>query len=250
MATSTSPVKILIATDIIGDAALVRGILKEEFHGVFTSTDTDHAADDFVHHQPDVLVLAFNTLEKSEHCYLGMYRQCPEIHLHPHRTVILSSKDEVKRAYELCMKDIFDDYILFWPMTYDAPRLNMSVHNALRELAALKAVGHKVTELAVHSRPLAEMEQMLEQQSAAESGRNDMAGIVEQGGLTRPNILVVDDDEFQHKLIGKLLQKKNYHLMFASNGSEALNMIRKAQPDLILMDVMMPVWTAWKPCEI
>jgi CheY-like chemotaxis protein len=240
MTTSTSPAKILIATDIIGDAALVRGILKEDFHGVFTSTDTDHAAADFVHHQPDVLVLAFNTLEKSEHCYLGMYRQFPEIHLHPHRTVILSSKDEVKRAYELCMKDVFDDYILFWPMTYDAPRLNMSVHNALRELAALKAVGHRVAELAVHSRPLAEMEQMLEQQSAAESGHDDTAGIAEQDGLIRPNILVVDDDDFQHKLIGKLLQKKNYHLMFASNGSEALNMIRKAQPDIILMDVMMP----------
>jgi CheY-like chemotaxis protein len=185
-------------------------------------------------------VLAFNTLEKSERCYLSMYRLCPEIHLQPHRTVILSSKDEVKRAYELCMKDVFDDYILFWPMTYDAPRLNMSVHNALRELAAFKAVGHRVAEFAVHSRPLAEMEQMLDQQSVAEVDRNDTASIAEQVGLTRPNILVVDDDDFQHKLIGKLLEKKNYHLVFASSGAEALNMMRKAQPDLILMDIMMP----------
>ncbi len=240
METPTLPAKILIATDIIGDAALVRGILHEEFDGVFTSTDTDHAAADFVHHQPDVLVLAFDTLEKSERCYLSMYRSCPEIHLQPHRTVILSSKDEVKRAYELCMKDIFDDYILFWPMTYDAPRLNMSVHNALRELAALKSVGHRVTELTVHSRPLAEMEQMLDQQNVAEAGQNDTASIAEEVGLTRPTILVVDDDVFQHKLIGKLLEKNNYHLIFASSGSEALNMMHKTQPDLILMDVMMP----------
>lgn len=240
MATTALSARILIATDIIGDAALVRGILNEEFDGVFTSTDTDHASADFVQHHPDVLVLAFNTLEKSERCYLSMYRLCPEIHLHPHRTVILSSKDEVKRAYELCMKDIFDDYILFWPMTYDAPRLNMSVHNALRELAALKAVGNRVAELAVHSRPLAEMEQMLEKQSVAEAGHNDAVSIAEQVRLSRPNILVVDDDDFQHKLIRKLLEKKDYHLIFASNGNEALNMMRKAQPDLILMDVMMP----------
>jgi PleD family two-component response regulator len=124
------------------------------------------------------------------------------------------------------MKDIFDDYILFWPMTYDAPRLNMSVHNALRELAALKAVGQRVAEFAVHSRPCAEMEQMLEQQSVAEVGHNDTASIAEQVGLTRQNILVVDDDDFQHKLIGKLLEKNNYHLIFASNGREALNMMR------------------------
>jgi CheY-like chemotaxis protein len=240
MATSALSARILIATDIIGDAALVRGILNEEFDGVFTSTDIDHAAVDFVKHQPDVLVLAFNTLEKSERCYLSMYRSCPEIHLQPHRTVILSSKDEVKRAYELCMKDIFDDYILFWPMTYDAPRLNMSVHNALRELAALKAVGHKVAEFAVHARPLAEMEQMLDIQNVAETGHNDMTSIAEQVGLVRPNILVVDDDGFQQKLIGKLLGNEDYHLTFAGSGREALNMMHKTLPDLILMDVMMP----------
>jgi CheY-like chemotaxis protein len=84
------------------------------------------------------------------------------------------------------------------------------------------------------------MEQMLDQQSVAEVDRNDTASIAEQVGLTRPNILVVDDDDFQHKLIGKLLEKKNYHLVFASSGAEALNMMRKAQPDLILMDIMMP----------
>lgn len=240
MVTSAISARILIATDIIGDAALVRGILHEEFDGIFTSTDTDHAAADFVQHRPDVLVLAFNTLEKSERCYLGMYRSCPEIHLQPHRTVILSSKDEVKRAYELCMKDIFDDYILFWPMTYDAPRLNMSVHNALRELAALKAVGHKVAEFAVHSRPLADMEQMLDSQRAVEVDRGELAGIAEQGGSIRPSILVVDDDDFQHELIGKMLEKENYRLTFVSNGGEALDMTRKALPDLILMDVMMP----------
>lgn len=240
MVTSALSARILIATDIIGDAALVRGILNEEIDGIFTSTDSDHATADFVRHQPDVLVLAFNTLEKSERCYLSMYRSCPEIHLQPHRTVILSSRDEVKRAHELCMKNIFDDYILFWPMTYDAPRLNMSVHNALRELAALKAVGHKIAEFAVHSRPLAELEQMLDQQSGAEMGHNDAASIADQVWMIRPTILVVDDDGFQHKLIDKLLDKKNYRLLFASNGGDALSMMCKVLPDLILMDVMMP----------
>ncbi len=240
MTTSAISSKILIATDIIDDAGLVRGILHEAFNEVFISSDADHAVADFVRHRPDVLVLAFNTLEKSERYYLSMYRLCPEIHQQPHRTIILSSKDEVRRAYELCMKDIFDDYILFWPMTYDAPRLNMSVHNALRELASLNSVGDRVAELTVHSRPLAEMEKMLDTLRVDKTKHNDTSNIAEQAKLSGPNILVVDDDDFQHKLILKLLEGKNYHLTFATSGSEALNMMSKAQPDLILMDVMMP----------
>ena len=56
----------------------------------------------------------------------------------------------------------------------------------------------------------------------------------------RPMILVVDDDEFQHKIVGALLASENYRLVFAGGGVEALNIMRKTQPDLILMDIMMP----------
>jgi len=48
------------------------------------------------------------------------------------------------------------------------------------------------------------------------------------------------DDKFQHKIIGKLLESENYHLIFANDGFEALSILRKTRPDLILMDVMMP----------
>ena len=130
---------ILVATDVVDDAAMVKDILGEEFKRVFVSTDPARAVADFEQHRPDVLVLAFNQLEKSERYYLGLYRLCKAVHQHPHRTVILCNKDEVKRVYELCMKDFFDDYILFWPMTYDPCRLLMSVHYALRDLASLKS---------------------------------------------------------------------------------------------------------------
>ena len=98
MSTPDATARILIATDIVTDAALVKEVLSKEFAHVVVSTDPDAAAGDFVRHQPNVLVLAFNKLEKSEHYYLSLYRLCPEVHRHPHRTVILCSKDEVKRA--------------------------------------------------------------------------------------------------------------------------------------------------------
>jgi CheY-like chemotaxis protein len=55
-----------------------------------------------------------------------------------------------------------------------------------------------------------------------------------------PTILVVDDDEFQRKMVGQILQLEHYRLIFAASGLEALELIRTTPPDLILMDVMMP----------
>ena len=56
----------------------------------------------------------------------------------------------------------------------------------------------------------------------------------------RPTVLVVDDDEFQHKIVSRMLEDGNYHLVFAAGGVEALRLMRKSRPDLILIDVMMP----------
>ena len=139
--TTPDAVTLLVATDNVTDAALVKNLLEKELAKVaklVVSTNPDAAAMDFERLRPDVLVLAFDNLEKAERYYLGLYRLCPMVQQHIHRTVILCNKDEVKRVYELCMKNYFDDYVLFWPMTYDMSRLAMAVHHALRELAAVK----------------------------------------------------------------------------------------------------------------
>jgi CheY-like chemotaxis protein len=226
---------ILIATDIVGDAALVKDMLNKEFDHVFISTDPAHAVADFEQHRPDVLVLAFNELKKSEDYYLGLYRLCPNLHQHPHHSVILCGKDEVKQAYELCMKEYFDDYILFWPMTYDSSRLLMSVHNALRDLSSLIPGEPSATEFAQPQNPWTQkVKQEREPLLKSAIVPNAMAERI------RPTVLVVDDDEFQRKIIGTILGAENYHLIFAGDGFEALNLLRKTRPDVILMDVMMP----------
>jgi CheY-like chemotaxis protein len=225
---------ILIATDIVGDAALVKNMLNEEFDHVFISTDPAQAVADFEQHRPDVLVLAFNELKKSEDYYLGLYRLCPNLHQHPHHSVILCGKDEVKRAYELCMKEYFDDYILFWPMTYDSSRLLMSVHNELRDLASL-VPSESAAEFAQPQNPWT---QKVKQEREPLQEPISITDVMPE--RIRPTVLVVDDDEFQRKIIGQILGAENYHLIFASDGFEALNLLRKTQPDVILMDVMMP----------
>lgn len=53
-------------------------------------------------------------------------------------------------------------------------------------------------------------------------------------------ILVVDDEKDVVELLTFLLEKDGYNVVTAYNGKEALNVVEKANPDLILLDVMMP----------
>ena len=53
-------------------------------------------------------------------------------------------------------------------------------------------------------------------------------------------ILIIDDDMDTLRLVGMLLQRKGYEIVAASNGNAALEKVRTENPDLILLDVMMP----------
>ena len=53
-------------------------------------------------------------------------------------------------------------------------------------------------------------------------------------------ILVVDDETDIRKLLEETLKSKDYEILQAGTGEDALVISRKIRPDLILMDVMMP----------
>ncbi|MFQ3307564.1 MAG: two-component system cell cycle response regulator [Candidatus Midichloriaceae bacterium] len=54
-------------------------------------------------------------------------------------------------------------------------------------------------------------------------------------------ILIADDIKFNIDILKKKFQEKNYELHFADNGQEALSKAIYLAPDLIIMDIMMPV---------
>ncbi|MDP2278434.1 MAG: response regulator [Nitrospirota bacterium] len=54
-------------------------------------------------------------------------------------------------------------------------------------------------------------------------------------------ILVVEDDEPNRRLIKDVLMYHGYEVMEAANGDEAVKMAAKHKPDLVLMDLQMPV---------
>lgn len=53
-------------------------------------------------------------------------------------------------------------------------------------------------------------------------------------------ILVVDDDVALAEMIGIVLRSEGYEPIFCSHGDEAMGAFRTGQPDLVLLDLMLP----------
>lgn len=64
-----------------------------------------------------------------------------------------------------------------------------------------------------------------------------------------PRILVVDDEPFNLDYLEQELSEANYEIVSASNGQEALQKVGEVTPDLILLDIMMPVMDGFTTLE-
>jgi CheY-like chemotaxis protein len=60
-----------------------------------------------------------------------------------------------------------------------------------------------------------------------------------------PQILVVEDDDAIRGLVTEVLRDDGYDVREATNGVEALDQLRLERPDLIVLDLMMPVMDGW-----
>ena len=315
----TSELRILIASDNDADAKQIASMLKNQFERVSTSSREERFVSDFDAASPDVLILAFQNLESSEQYCLGLFRHSEIAHAHPHRSIVLCTKDNVRRAFELCRKEYFDDYVLFWPLVHDSFRLPMSIIIAGRSLLTANAssVSHSVLAQAGVAGTL---ETTLDER--LDAGRRHIKGLDQQcsaiaaelsalethfdldlesdgatpsredapdarlrakptEGVRReldrsreqvlpltewfdsvkrelspqldavrtigklaaervPVVLVVDDDEFQCKLLASLLESLRCQTHLAHSGGDAFAVIARHRPDLILMDIELP----------
>ena len=65
----------------------------------------------------------------------------------------------------------------------------------------------------------------------------------------KPRILIVDDDESIRKGLTLIFQKKDYETITAGAAAEALNQARSEQPDLVILDVMLPDMSGIEVCR-
>ena len=65
----------------------------------------------------------------------------------------------------------------------------------------------------------------------------------------QPRILVVDDESIARITVDALLSSENYEMHFAENGAEGISLAQEIQPDVIVMDVMMPGMNGFEACR-
>ena len=63
-------------------------------------------------------------------------------------------------------------------------------------------------------------------------------------------VLVVDDLPANVQLLKRLLTSEGYNVVTASDGQQALEMVRSEHPDLVLMDVLMPKLSGFEVCDL
>jgi len=86
---------------------------------------------------------------------------------------------------------------------------------------------------------------------AKQLGRNrvatleDAATVDDRGG----NILIVDDDEKNLRLLEAYLRPEGHHLLYAYNGIDAIETALAHHPDVIIMDAMMPKLSGFDACQ-
>jgi DNA-binding response OmpR family regulator len=68
--------------------------------------------------------------------------------------------------------------------------------------------------------------------------------------MEKKKILVVDDQVDLVKTIQFALELEQYKVLVSYNGEDALNQARKENPDLILLDIMLPKLDGYKVCRL
>ena len=65
-------------------------------------------------------------------------------------------------------------------------------------------------------------------------------------GRQMTKILVVEDNEMNRDMLSRRLVRKKYEVLVAVDGRESVEMARSETPDLILMDMSLPVMDGWE----
>lgn len=64
-----------------------------------------------------------------------------------------------------------------------------------------------------------------------------------------PKILLVEDNEMNRDMLSRRLARKGYDIVLAEDGQRAIDMATSERPDLILMDMSLPVVDGWEATQ-
>jgi two-component system cell cycle response regulator DivK len=61
-----------------------------------------------------------------------------------------------------------------------------------------------------------------------------------------PKILLVEDNEMNRDMLSRRLERRGYEIVIAVDGQQGVDLARSSSPDLILMDMSLPVIDGWE----
>ena len=134
---------------------------------------------------------------------------------------------------------------------FDLP-LKQSMPEGKRQKVELPSASAAIA--AIDSLPQS-LDQALQSSSLAEERRKGVRALDESSGSGNSRrewsgrILVVDDEYLNLRIVESHLSD-TYHLTTALSGAEALEKLSQEKPDLIILDLMMPVMTGYQVCQI
>lgn len=211
----------------------------------------------FLRSEAKVILLAYQSLDSAIHLRKTLAEVCQRQRQQPYHTVTLCNKASVEQAYQLSKQRFFYDYVVFWPLSYDPYRLIMSVHQALDDLGYNADIQQQRIELESKQQSIKTVTQMVEQMLGEQkvktselnslikdvlSKLNQPAPIKPQTVKQKPWVaMVIDDDEFESLMLQKLLESEKFVVHVAGGGLDALEQLNQIRPDIILLDVFMPV---------
>jgi CheY-like chemotaxis protein len=63
-------------------------------------------------------------------------------------------------------------------------------------------------------------------------------------------LLLVEDNEMNRDMLSRRLQRKGYEILIAVDGQEGVDKARREKPDLILLDMSLPVMDGWEAARL
>jgi CheY-like chemotaxis protein len=67
--------------------------------------------------------------------------------------------------------------------------------------------------------------------------------------MKNTKILIVDDNEKDLKLLSAYLLSQGYEVIISKDGADVFKQLQAQNPDLVIMDIMMPDISGWKVCD-
>ena len=60
------------------------------------------------------------------------------------------------------------------------------------------------------------------------------------------NVLIVEDNELNRDMLGRRLERRGYEVSIAVDGKEGLQKMKNEKPDIVLMDMGLPILDGWE----